>query len=264
MNMNLTLDLDRYPLDQPGSQGWHALVETSRQGLRADGMFSLEGFLRPGVAEQAARAIAPRVATEAFTHKRLHNIYFKPEIPGLDPDHPALRKVETVNHTMCADQIPDSVLMQIYRFQPFIDFLAAVMGKPALHVMDDELASVNVMTYHAGEALNWHFDRSEFTITLLLQAPQGGGEFEYRSDLRTDTDPNHDGVARLLEGQDPEVRRIGLSAGALNVFLGRNTAHRVTPVQGPSPRMIAVLCYYEQPGVRFSEQEQQGFYGRVA
>lgn len=263
MNIRNILDLDRYPLEQEGSEAWQALVQASRQGLEADGMFSLEGFLRPGVAEQVAGALGPRVATEAFTHKRMHNIYFKPEIPGLAPDHPALRQVETINHTLCADQIPESVLLQVYRYQPFIDFLAAVMQKPALHVMDDKLASVNVMTYHAGEALNWHFDRSEFTITLLLQAPLEGGVFEYRSDLRSDADPNHAGVARLLEGQDPEVRRIGLSAGALNVFLGRNTAHRVTPVQGPVNRMIAVLCYYEQPGVRFSAQEQLGFYGRV-
>ena len=69
--------------------------------------------------------------------------------------------------------------------------------------MPDPLARVNVMSYREGEALNWHFDRSEFTTTLLLQAPKAGGAFEYRSDLRTDTDPNYAGVARLLSGQDP-------------------------------------------------------------
>ena len=37
--------------------------------------------------------------------------------------------------------------------------------------MDDRIAGANVMTYYDGEARNWHFDRSEFTTTLLLQAP---------------------------------------------------------------------------------------------
>ena len=59
------------------------------------------------------------------------------------------------------------------------------MEKETLFTMRDPLARVNVMSYREGEALNWHFDRSEFTTTLLLQEPSGGGEFQYRTDLRT-------------------------------------------------------------------------------
>ncbi len=129
--------------------------------------------------------------------------------------------------------------------------------------MTDPLARVNVMAYRAGEALNWHFDRSEFTTTLLLQAPEKGGEFEYRTDLRSANDPNYAGVAELLEGRDPQVQRIRLSAGTLNVFRGKNTAHRVTPVAGRVERFIAVFSYYEKPDVMFSDAERLGFYGRV-
>ncbi len=120
------------------------------------------------------------------------------------------------------------------------------------------------MEYRASEALNWHFDRSEFTTTLLLQAPDGGGNFEYRSDLRSDDDPNYEGVAALLEGRDQKVERLHLSAGTLNVFKGKNTAHRVTPVEGDHARIIAVFSFYDRPGVLFSEEERIGFYGRAA
>jgi hypothetical protein len=54
-----------------------------------------------------------------------------------------------------------------------------------------------------------------------------------------------------------------LNAGTLNVFRGKNTAHRVTPVEGEHKRIIAVFSYYEKAGVQFSEEEQIGFYGRV-
>ena len=67
--------------------------------------------------------------------------------------------------------------------------------------MDDRIAGANVMTYYDGEGLNWHFDRSEFTTTLLLQAPSAGGAFEYLRDLRSEDDPNYDGVAALLNGE---------------------------------------------------------------
>ncbi len=138
------------------------------------------------------------------------------------------------------------------------------MEKPALYPKEDPLARFNAMGYQAGNGLNWHFDRSEFTTTLLLQAPERGGVFEYRTDLRSDDDPNHDGVARLLRGEDPEVRVLRLWAGTLNVFQGKNTAHRVTKVQGATRRIIAVFSYYERPGVSFSDEERLGFYGRVA
>ncbi|MEM7733808.1 MAG: 2OG-Fe(II) oxygenase [Pseudomonadota bacterium] len=118
--------------------------------------------------------------------------------------------------------------------------------------------------YRAGQALNWHFDRSEFTTTLLLQAPEVGGEFEYRTSLRSEDDPNYDGVAAMLRGEDAHVKRITLAAGTLNVFKGRNTAHRVTPVEGGTARMISVFSFYDRPGVAFSDEERIGFYGRAS
>ena len=70
-------------------------------------------------------------------------------------------------------------------------------------------------------------------------------------------------VARLLDGRDPEVQSLALTAGTLNMFKGRYTAHRTSPVIGPRERMIVVFSYYERPGVLFGEEERTGFYGRA-
>lgn len=257
------LDLDRYPIDQPGSSGWTGLVERCRADLAATGMYTLPGFMLPEVAGRAAAAVEPRFADESFRHEREHNIYFLPSIPELDADHPALTRFQTSNDTLCLDQIPGSPMAQLYDWPEFAVFLAATMDKPVLYTMDDQLAAVNVMSYVEGQQLNWHFDRSEFTTTLLLQAPDEGGEFIYRTDLRTDTDPNYTGVARMLRGDDPEVRSLTLTPGTLNVFRGKNTPHRVADVRGARARIIAVYSFYEHPGVRFSAEERIGFYGRA-
>jgi predicted 2-oxoglutarate/Fe(II)-dependent dioxygenase YbiX len=119
------------------------------------------------------------------------------------------------------------------------------------------------MAYRDGEALNWHFDRSEFTTTVLLQAPDEGGDFIYRSGLRSDTDPNYDGVALLLEGKDDRVKSLKLAAGTLNVFRGKNTAHKVSTIRGNRERIITVFSYFDRPGVKFSSEDQIGFYGRA-
>ena len=257
------LDLDRYPIDQPQCSGYTELVARCQADLSENGMFNLSGFMHPDAAHSAVAQLAPDMATHAFEHKREHNIYFLKDIPGLPDDHPALQKCKTINHTLCADQMPDNPVTQIYEFLPLANFLSDVMQRPKLYLMEDPLARYNVMAYRAGEALNWHFDRSEFTTTLLLQAPEQGGAFVYRSDLRTADDPNYDGVARLLRGQDDQVKFITLDPGTLNVFKGLNTPHRVSPVQGETERVIAVFSYYERPGVMFSQEERLGFYGRA-
>jgi 2OG-Fe(II) oxygenase superfamily len=256
------LNLDRFPLDRPDSPQCRQLAERCKADFTAQGMFTLEGFVNAPAVDQAVLQIDPLIGSEGYRHARRHNIYFKDDIAGLAPDHPALRKVETVNYTLCADQLAGTVVQRIYEWIPLADFLARVLNKPRLFLMADPLARLNVLAYGPGEALNWHFDRSQFTTTLLIRAAESGGEFEYRSALRSDAEPNYSGVARLLRGEDPQVSVLPLAAGSLNVFAGRNTAHRVTPVGGSSSRIVAVFSYYEEPGFMFSSAERQGFYGR--
>ncbi|MEM7429666.1 MAG: 2OG-Fe(II) oxygenase [Pseudomonadota bacterium] len=258
------LDLERFPLQDLAGEAGKALVSRCQAELEEAGMFNLPGLVRPEALSTCVAEVVPELEANAYTHTQLHNIYFKSKIEGLPANHPALRKSRTSNRKICGDQMRGFVLTRIYEWPPLADFLAAVMGKPVLYVMEDPLARVNVMTYRDGETLNWHFDRSEFTTTLLVQAPETGGEFQYRSGLRTDDDPNYDGVARLLDGQDEEVRSVPLTAGTLNVFRGKNTAHRVSTIEGARDRIIAVFSYYERPGVIFSDEDRIRFYGRAA
>lgn len=263
-NMHHLLDLDNYPIDQPESKSYKALVARCQADLAKNGMFNLDGLLHPDACQKSIEEINPVMQAASFTHRRKHNIYFLKDIPELDSGHPALHEVETINHTICADQILDSIVVNIYEYPPLIRFIAEVMQKPRLFTMSDPLARVNVMAYRSDEALNWHFDRSEFTTTLLLQNPEAGGLFEYRSDLRSDSNPNYDGVAKLLKNEDPQLQTIQANPGTLTIFRGKNTAHRVTPIEGNKERVIAVYSYYEQPDRHFSDEDLLGFYGRTS
>ncbi|MEL6289666.1 MAG: 2OG-Fe(II) oxygenase [Pseudomonadota bacterium] len=262
--MNDYLDLDRFPLDQPERKAYAQLLQQCRDDLAARGMFNLDGLVREAALADEVAALAKTLSSNAHTHRKQHNIYFADAVDGLAPEHPALRQALTSNRKICGDQMEGRLMMRLYGWPPLARFLAEVMEKPALFTMDDPLACVNVMAYGDGEALNWHFDRSEFTTTLLLQAPDAGGVFQYRTGLRSDEAPNYDGVGRFLSGEDGAHEEIALSPGTLNVFRGKNTAHRVSPVVGARERMIAVFSYYEQPGARFSQTDQRRFYGRVA
>lgn len=256
------IDFDRYPIDQPGTPAYAKLVARCQKDLAKDGMFNLEGFMLD--MGDVVAELLPKFASESFTHSRSHNIYFKKHVEGLPDDSPVLAQVQTTNHTLCADQLGQNALIQIYEHPAVVRFIADVTGKEALYTMPDPLARLNVMQYRDGEALNWHFDRSEFTTTILLQSPDGGGMFEYSQNLRSDDDPNFDGVTKLMAGDRSLVAEMPAKPGTLNVFAGKQTAHRVSPVQGDKSRIVAVLSYYETPDVMFSDTDRMGFFGRVS
>ena len=263
-HMRESLDLERYPLDQPGSAAHEALVARCRSELERDGMFNLEGLVRPVTIRAAAAQLANLATSNSYTHARKHNVYFLDRVEGVEDSHPALKKFQTINHTLCDDQLGHTFIHRLYEWQPLVDFIARVLNLPRLYLMDDPLARANVMEYRPGEALNWHFDRARYTTTLLIQAAEQGGEFQYCSELRADGQPNYEEVGRVLNGETDRIRVNPLSAGTLNVFAGKNSLHRVSTVEGQASRLIAVFSYYERPGVLFSEKERLGFYGRSA
>ena len=262
--MREIIDLEAYPLDQPESDAYLVLVDRCRADLASGGMFNLSGFLKPEALQKSVSEVTPILEKNSFLHHRRHNIFFKDEVPGLTADHPAMREFDSINHTVCADQIDGSVVTKIYEYEPFVRFLAYTMGKARLYPMEDALGRLNVMATRAGEALNWHFDQSEYTTTIMLQASNEGGELEYCSELRTHDDPNFDGVARLVNGDTSKNEIATLTPGTLNVFRGVNTPHRVTTVGGKRERIMAIFAYYEQPGITFSDDMRIGFYGRAS
>jgi hypothetical protein len=258
------IDLVTYPLHALESAPGRDLVARCQADLAETGMFNLEGFVRPLALAEAVADLEPLIEEASFLHRRSHNAYFLKTVDGLAPGHSALRQFESAHRTICADQFPGHPLCRLYEWPALIAFIARVMDQPELHTMADPLARLNVMSYRAGQGLGWHFDRSPFTTTLLLQAPAEGGVFEYRTALRSEGDPNYNGVARLLAGEDDQLRRMPVRAGTLNLFKGKNTIHRVTPVSGDRDRLIAVFSYYPRPDVLFTPDERIGFYGRAA
>lgn len=262
MEVEQHLNLERYPIHQPNHSSAKALIEQGRSVLAAEGVFFLPGFVLSSSVSRCVADLIDVVQHESFIHDREHNIFFDDNYPGVPTDHPALARMRTVSQTVCADQIPNSLLVKLYEWQPLIDFIAAVVGKERLYPMDDSLASLNVKSFRPGDVTNWHFDRAEFTITLLLQKPKSGGEFQIRQNLRSDIAPNYNGIAKLLKGQDEQVRSFSFEPGTLTIFRGKNTAHRVSPVIGERLRIVVVLSYFDSPGVRFADADRIQFYGR--
>ena len=99
-----------------------------------------------------------------------------------------------------------------------------------------------------GDTDGWHYDPNDGVVTLLLQAPDQGGGFEYAPNIRSDGDENYAGLKDLFEDPDQHGKRVEQRPGTLVFFNGRNSMHRVRPV-GPTkaPRIVTIFSYDLRP-----------------
>jgi hypothetical protein len=214
------------------------------------------------VAEMASRE------SEAFYADSTHNVYLTEPDPELSSDHAFNRQVRSTKGLLADDQIPaESPLRRIYADQDLRAFLCAVLGIDEIHPYADTMSSINVHFAPEGRELGWHFDNSSFAVTMLLQAPTGGGVFEYVPGAR-DTAAGEHGfgiVDAVLDGEgSADIARLDFGPGDLVLFRGRDALHRVTPTEGSVTRLLVVFAFNDQPGVRLSDSALATFYGRSA
>ena len=256
------LDLQRYPVLDLASAGAQALVADSQSQFQTTGACHLPGLVRLAVAAALVGEVEA-VLPHGFRTEVSHNVYFKPDDESLADDHPARHKERTSKSSVAYDQIPpESGIARLYTWEPLRQFIAAVLGQETLYLNADSMAALNLFAYETGDEIGWHYDRSDFVTTILLQAPEAGGVYEYAPNLRTEADEHFERLGRVLAGNDASVARLSGEPGSLTLFSGHYSLHRVTPVQGPRPRVIAVLSYEREPGVVFSEYARKLFYGR--
>ena len=67
----------------------------------------------------------------------------------------------------------------------------------------------------------------------------------------------------MLDEQSDRVISIDLEPGDLQLFLGRYSLHRVTPLKGKRPRYVAIFSYVDQPDMVGSPERARQLYGRV-
>ncbi len=257
-----TVDRERYPIDAEGPAR-ESLVAGLRRALADDGCAVLKGFVR---AERIPALVAEcdRVAVHGHRNFSRTNPYFTRDRPDLPPSHPLRRFFDRSNAFVPADQFgADSVLRAIYEWAPFAPFIQAALGEARFFRYADPLADVIVNLAEAGGGFPWHFDTNNYTVTLAIQNAEAGGEFEYSPHLRTPTDENHAGVERVLDGDPALIRRLELEPGDLQIFKGRYSLHRVTPLQGPRTRYVAIFSFAAEPAMVGSPERTRQLYGRV-
>src|SRR2546423_1887759 len=83
---------------------------------------------------------------------------------------------------------------------------------------DESLGALNLAVMGPGDELWWHFDQTDFVVSIALQDAEAGGDFEYVPLIRGVDDERYDEVARVLGGASEDAIGVPMEAGTLMLF----------------------------------------------
>ena len=247
----------KYSLPTPEQQA------QARKDLQSSGIAIIENFFSQDFTRDLSLACQSKAA-QAFFKAVENNVYLGPADHNVPIDHILNHMEPSRVGVLAYDQVNDlKELCQVYHDQDFQNIIASVLGIEKLYEYECPLGAINLTVMGAGDKLGWHFDLSDFVVSVPLQAANYGGDYEYCRNLRTSEDNNFEGVSKVIRGDRSQVEILEAAPGSLVIFEGRYTMHRVTEVQGPKLRLGVLFGFASEPGVTSSEYLRLARYGRT-
>lgn len=257
------VDLETYPIHDLDSPKRKALVEQCRKDLDAVGCCRIPDIIRPESIERMRQEVE-RQRENIYWSEDSHNPYMTKEDTSLPEEHPARFFEKRSSGFVNSDILEDfSDLRAIYDNDMMVQFVSDCLGVAPIYRWADPLGRNPYSVMDEGNYFPWHFDGNEFTVSILVQEPEKGGEFQYYPDLRTPEDENLEEVAKVLNGDYSNVHSLELRPGDMQIFKGRFSMHRVTPVEGKRSRYIALPTYMRDPDTVNRPEHAKQFYGRA-
>jgi len=258
-NLQTIIDFQRHPINDSNSYVRHC-----RSELKKNSILVLNNFLTKEALVKLQHE-AQMLHDKAFYCSQNHNIFLTEKNIQLDDNHPC--NIEIISNKGCVphDLIPyDSYLRTTYNSAVFQNFIQSVLSLDKIYPYADTLSSINYNYYKKNQQLGWHFDNASFAVTLMIQRPTAGGNFQYIIDARdVEKDMiNFQLIDSVLQNKHPVVELRG-EEGTLILFYGRNYLHRVLPVTSKKNRILATLNYNLEKNIELSKNARLTFFGRL-
>jgi len=247
------VDLDRYPVGDLDGPVARAVIDGARAQLAGTGAVELPGFLTPeGVAGLVADA--EDLARRAHRSEGVGTAYLEYPDFSLPEDHPRLTWGHYAVGAVAYDLMPDtSLLRRIYEWPPLLALVREILDRGPLYRYADPFGALNLAVMGDGDELQWHFDQTDFVVSLAVQSAERGGDFEVVPRIRSADYEAYGAVAAVLGGDRSGVVTLPMTPGTLLVFEGRHSLHRVSPVGGPRLRHMGLLAFDTVAGTQGSE-----------
>ena len=257
------INIDKYPIHCPYSDEYRALMAEIHEAIEDDGCAVLKGFVHTTKISDLVKE-ADGVEKHAFYSHQKTNPYFTKDDASYPENHPIRRFYDRSNGFIPADNFGEqTILRAIYEWEFFAPFIQATLQEKNFYRYADPLADVIINAAGAGNGFPWHFDTNNYTVTLAIQNSEQGGIFEYAPFIRTASDENFEAVAMILDGDKTKIKSLNLEAGDLQIFKGRYTLHRVSPLQGERKRYVGIFSFTEAPNMVAKLERCLQIYGKA-
>src|SRR6476659_9110986 len=192
------VDLDRYPVDDIDSSRARDVIDLHGSQLRERGVSVLPGFVLPAAIE-AIVAECDALASQSHHQDVQGTPYLELPDDGWPEGHPRVTWDRSSVHTIGYDQFPSSSLMRrLYEWDALLTFLGKILGREPLYRYADPIGALNLAVMIEGDVLDWHFDQTDFVVSLAIQSSERGGDFENAAMVRGPDDEHYDEVADIL------------------------------------------------------------------
>ncbi|GMI42123.1 hypothetical protein TrCOL_g1783 [Triparma columacea] len=276
------LNTKLYPfLSDIGALRRSTFVEGLRRSFLETGVATIPEFLSTRGLHEAVTGCQNadnKTTKDCYVTDDDHNAYLLPASPDYPPSHIRNRLMRTKVASLAGDELPPGgALLSVYENVALRRLVQSVVfgdEKTPIYLSSDPLGRCSVNVFKEGWKHSYHFDESEFSTTLMLQKPLAGGTFEYTPRLRKSQDEYAFNVVEdVIENEDTDyanlkagssVKALQFEPGTLSIFAGRYSLHRVSNVEGPKDRLVAVFTFAREEGFKNSPEVQKLFWGRTS
>jgi hypothetical protein len=258
------VDLERYPVLNQDATAYLDTVRHGQAQMAQMGAAEIPNFITPSGIEALVND-ADQLAERAHHSGGQGTAYLEFPDFTLPEDHPRLHFADYGVRAVAYDITPrSSPLRQLFEWDPMKDLIEAVLQRGPMYRYADPFGALNLSVMGEGDQLQWHFDQTDFVVSLAIQSAEDGGDFEVAPRIRSTNDEHYDDVADVLGGNRTRVQTLPMTPGTLLIFEGRYSLHRVSPIVGGRWRHVGLLAYATKPGTMGSDLLRSDRYGRTA
>ena len=250
------IDLSRYPIDALETQAGKRLIARCARDLESKALCLLPAFVR--------QSALSRMVKEA--ESLISRAYYRQDVMKFSGDeqadkkwpvgHPNRADIPGRYRQVLSEDIPTNhLLRRLYMWSGLTEFIRLVFGFDTMYRSHCPHLSLTLKIAGPGDTDGWHYDGNDGVVSLLLQKPDNGGQFEYAPYIRSPNDERYDALGRVFADPRTHAERPYLAPGTFVLFNGNLSVHRVTPVgETTQPRIVSLLSYDRHPDQVFSPE----------
>ena len=174
-NLSDLINLKKYDISAIGSKPYEALISLCHKQIDTNGLCLLSDFVTNSFYDGVIAEVKDN-EEKGFYNESWRSPFGIESTKAQENSIQTRASMKTFAYDLLA---PNSKLRLLYESDIFTEFLKKILRVDNFFKCADPLVSCLVASLKDDDELGWHYDPNDGVVTLLLQKPDKGGEFEF-------------------------------------------------------------------------------------